>query len=213
MDLPIILIGSGGHAKVLAATLLASLREVIGLTDLNPNRWSSFVCGLKILGDDSILLQYPPHAVCLANGLGSVGSSLERRRRVYEKYKVLGYEFCTIIHPSAIISEEVQLSEGVQVMAGAIIQPGCRIGENSIINTRASVDHDCEIGAHVHLAPGVTLCGGVRVGVGTHIGAGASVIQNVQIGRENVIGAGSVVLKDLENHKKVMGVPARECTL
>jgi sugar O-acyltransferase (sialic acid O-acetyltransferase NeuD family) len=210
MSFPIILIGSGGHAKVLAAALLATSVEVLGLTDINPQRWGSFVCGFKVLGDDGILLQYSPRTVCLANGIGAMGLPVERRR-VYEKYKALGFTFSSIVHPSAVISSEVELSEGVQVMAGAVIQPGVRIGENSIVNTGATVDHDCEIGPHVHLAPGVALCGGVRVGAGTHIGAGATVIQNVQIGSDSVVGAGAVVLKDFGNQRKVVGVPAREC--
>jgi acetyltransferase-like isoleucine patch superfamily enzyme len=84
------------------------------------------------------------------------------------------------------------------------------VGHNSIINTRASVDHDCVIGAHVHLAPGVTLSGGVTVGEGTHIGTGAVVIQGMTIGPRAIVGAGAVVVADVPAGAVVLGVPARE---
>ncbi len=90
--------------------------------------------------------------------------------------------FETVIHPSAVIAPEVHIDDGVQVMAGAIVQPGSWLGENVIINTGARVDHDCTIDAHAHVAPGVTLSGNVHVGNGAHIGAGATVIQGIKVG-------------------------------
>jgi len=209
MNAPVIVIGAGGHAKVLIDALLVNCLEVLGATDTDPAQLDRCFCGVRVLGDDSILLRYPCDAIRLVNGLGSVDSTV-RRQRIYKKYKNLGYSFETIVHPSAVVSKDVKLSEGVQVMAGAIIQAGSSIGENTIINTRATVDHDCEIGAHVHLAPGAILSGGVKVGTGTHIGTGAVVIQNIRLGQNNLVGAGSVVVRNVSDDKKVIGVPARE---
>jgi UDP-perosamine 4-acetyltransferase len=95
-------------------------------------------------------------------------------------------------------------------MAGAVIQSGSRIGINSIINTRASVDHDCVIGNHVHISPGVTLSGGVEIGTCSHIGTGSTVIQGIVIGNSCLAAAGAVVTKDVIAGVKVRGVPARE---
>jgi sugar O-acyltransferase (sialic acid O-acetyltransferase NeuD family) len=209
MGIPVIVIGAGGHAKVLIDALLTIGIEVLGATDMDPVRLDSSICGLRVLGDDNILVRYAPQAVRLVNGLGSVAVTTARQR-IYEKYKGLGYSFETIIHPSAVVSKDVELSEGVQVMAGAIIQAGSRIGQNTIINTGATVDHDCEIGAHVHLAPGAILSGSVKVGSGTHIGTGAVVIQNILVGHNDIIGAGSVVVENIADCRKVIGVPARE---
>lgn len=209
MSTPVIVIGGGGHAKVLIDTLFVNCVEVLGATDTDPVRLDRSLCGVRVLGDDSILLRYPSNSIRLVNGFGSVESTV-RRQQVYEKYKLLGYSFQTIVHPSAVISKDAKLSEGVQVMAGAIIQAGSTIGENAIINTGATVDHDCEIGAHVHLAPGVILSGGVKVGTGTHIGTGAVVIQSIRLGGNDLVGAGSVVIRNVGDDKKVIGVPARE---
>jgi len=94
-------------------------------------------------------------------------------------------------------------------MAGAVVQAGCVIGSNTIINTRASVDHDSKIGAHVHVAPGVVLSGGVTIYDEAHLGTGAVVIQGVTIGRASVVGAGAVVIRDVSDGAKVVGVPAK----
>ena len=83
-------------------------------------------------------------------------------------------------------------------MAGAIIQPGARIGRNVLVNTRAVVEHDCQIGDHCHIAPGAVLCGGVSVGEGAHVGAGAIVLGGVKLGAGSVVAAGAVVAKDVE---------------
>jgi UDP-perosamine 4-acetyltransferase len=102
------------------------------------------------------------------------------------------------------------LGEGVQIMAGTVVQPGSKIGDNTILNTRSSVDHDCEIGAHVHIAPGVTLSGGVRVHDDAHIGAGAVLIQGVEVGASSLVAAGSVVIHAVPANTRVAGMPARK---
>jgi sugar O-acyltransferase (sialic acid O-acetyltransferase NeuD family) len=202
--LPVIVIGAGGHAKVLISTLLLQHRTVLGFVDLIS---SAPVLGVTQLGDDNSVLQHSPKQVCLVNGVGSAGST-NARRAVYDRFRQLQYIFENVIHPSAIIAPEVEIEDGVQIMAGAVIQPGALLGSNAIINTGARVDHDCLIAAHVHIAPGVTLSGNVQVGTSSHVGTGASVIQGVKIGVESVVGAGAVVLRDVSDRAKVVGVPA-----
>jgi sugar O-acyltransferase (sialic acid O-acetyltransferase NeuD family) len=134
----------------------------------------------------------------------------EQLQAVFEKFKGKGFTFATIVHPSAVVASDVALGEGAQIMAGAIIQPGSRIGMNTIVNTKASVDHDCLIGDHVHLSPGVTLSGDVRIYNGVHIGTGATVIQGITIGANSLVGAGSVVIADVPSEIRVLGAPARK---
>jgi len=209
MKRPVIIVGGGGHAKVVIDMLLASSVEIIGVTDSNPVKTGTVVLRIPVIGTDEVILQYKPEQILLCNGLGSVG--LPRvRTEIFIYFKKLGYSFITIQHPSAIVASDVVLGEGVQIMAGVIIQPGCMIGLNSIINTGTSVDHDCCVGSHAHLAPGVTLSGGVKTGDGVHIGTGAVLIQGVHIGENSLVGAGAVVLKNVAENVKVIGVPARE---
>ena len=195
-DFPIIVLGTGGHAKVVINSLKTSGAQILGITDLNPKTHGETRLGVPVLGDDDHITEHPADTVQLVNGLGSTGKTTIRRK-AFERLKEKGYEFLTVIHPSAIIAEDVTLGEGAQVMAGVVIQPGVRIGHNVIVNTRASVDHDCVIGDHVHIAPGATLSGGIQVGKTVHVGAGATIVQNIKIGDGCFIAAGAVVVGDI----------------
>jgi len=199
-DLSLIIIGGGGHTKVLVDILRSRKMIILGITDTNPDLKK--VLGIPVLGKDDVILDHSPDQVHLVNGIGSVSQPF-LRQKVYEKFKKAGYTFTQVIHPSAIISKEAMLSEGVQVLAGSIVQTGCLIGENSIINNRASVDHDCQIGKHVHIAPGATLSGNVHVGELTHIGTGATVIQGIRIGKQSIIGAGTTIIKNVPDNFKL----------
>lgn len=205
MNLPLIIIGGGGHAKVLASTLLLQHRSVLGFVEMNPS--PPPLLGIAHLGEDSSIFLYPPDQVRLVNGVGSIGTTV--RRLLYEKFQQRQYVFETVIHPSAIIAPEVDIEDGVQVMAGTVVQPGSRLGANAIINTGARIDHDCSIEAHVHIAPGVTLSGNVHIGEGAHVGTGASVIQGITVGATAIVGAGAVVVSDVPAGVTVVGVPAK----
>lgn len=204
---PVILLGAGGHAKVLLDILLEQNAEIVGIAEKGGVERPTDLFGVPIIGSDSDVERYSPREIELVNGIGSIGSTA-LRKRVYEKFKVLGYRFRQVIHPGAVVSRRTELGEGVQIMAGAVVNIGTRIGEDAIINTNASVDHDCLIGAHVHIAPGVTLSGGVKVGEGSHIGTGASVVQGKEISVNVIVGAGAVVVNNIKAEKIVCGIPA-----
>ena len=93
-------------------------------------------------------------------------------------------------------------------MAGAIVQPNATILNNSIINTRVTVDHDSLISEHCHIAPGSVICGDVNISSTCHVGAGSVVLQACHIGCCTLVGAGSVVTKDVPSNHVVVGSPA-----
>jgi sugar O-acyltransferase (sialic acid O-acetyltransferase NeuD family) len=206
-----IILGAGGHGKVLldAAQEAGELR-VLGFADNDPGKSVRTPPGVPVIGNDQYVIEtYPANKVVLINGLGSTGDTVPRRR-AFEFFRKRGYRFAIVVHPRATLARGVELDEGAQVMAGAIIQTGSRIGKNAIINTGAIVDHDCVVGDHAHIAPGATLSGAVRIGAGAHVGTGASVIQGVKIGAGAIVGAGAVVVRDIRASAVVVGVPARE---
>ncbi|CAA6605022.1 Carbonic anhydrase [Rhodospirillaceae bacterium LM-1] len=204
----IIVVGAGGHGKVAAATLLRAGQSVSGFIDANPALRGQSLLGLPILGDDEFLTRDGVDNWLLVNGIGGAGGST-LRKDIFLRLKFLGYSFASIIDPSAVISHDVQLGEGVHIFAGAVVQPSCTIGENSIVNTKASIDHDGVLGPHVHVAPGATVSGSVSIGAETHIGTGASVRQGLRIGEGVVIGVGAAVVCDIAAGATVVGVPAK----
>lgn len=203
MQKPVIIVGAGGHAKVLVDALLASGREIIGLTDPKVAKGTEVLADTFVLGNDDIISSYDPNDVELVCGLGSVSKTLSRDR-LYVHFSNLGYRFAIVSHPSAIISRHAEIGEGCQIMAGAVVQCGVRLAENVVINTSASVDHDCVIGRSSHIAPGVHLSGDVSVGENSHIGTAAAIIQGIRIGKECLVAAGALALADLEDGTKLL---------
>lgn len=208
MSLPLIVIGAGAHGRVLADTLRVCGRKVLGFLDARPDLQGAQVDGLPILGGDEHLECHDPQAVMLANGIGSAGST-EARRRVYERIKAAGFQLETVRHPATTMSDSVVLKVGAQVMAGAVLQTGVVVGENTLVDIGVLLDHDCVIGAHCHLAPGVVFSGTVRMGDGCHVGTGAKFIQGLTIGAGALIAAGAVVVRDVPEGARMAGVPAR----
>lgn len=198
----LVVLCAGGHARVVIEALRSRGARPTAVTDRDPALAGSFLGGIPIIGSDDDVLAMRRDSVELANGLGNRASrsspGLSGRRELFGRFAALGYAFPLISHVSAVIASDISPGEGAQVMAGAIIQPGARIGRNVLVNTRAVVEHDCQIGDHSHIAPGAVLCGGVSVGEGTHVGAGAIVLSGVNLGPGAVIAAGAVVAKNVE---------------
>lgn len=211
MSLPVVVIGAGGHASVVADALLSSGITVLGFTDTAPQRRGSLVCGLPVLGDDSVLAGYRSDEILLANGIGSLGGeATPLRQRLQAGLEGQGWRFCQVLHPAAMVSRFAQLGEGVQVMAGCVVQAGAVLGQGTIVNSAAVIEHDVVIGAWSHVAPRAVVCGSTRVGAASHIGAGATVRQGLELGPMTLVGAGAVVVKSFIGNGALVGIPAHE---
>lgn len=161
MTKPLIILGGGGHAAVLVEILRKNKRNILGLVSPDSNLTNKVFDGIPHFLNDNDVLNFDNSIVKLVNGIGALpGNNL--RLKLYEHFNTLGYEFETVIDSNSIISNYSTLAEGVQIMAGAIIQTGARVGANSIINTGSIIEHDCSIGFNNHVAPGVTLSGQVQ---------------------------------------------------
>lgn len=205
---PFIVIGAGSHAKVLISALLRQKRQILGLLDADAAKHGIDILGQPVKGGDEWLAKAGWEAAALINGIGSVGLPVVRQR-VFDRLSGLGRAFASCIDGAAFVSPEAVLADGVQVMAGAVVQAGARLGRNVIVNSGAVIDHDCDIGDHCHIAPGAVLSGEVRVGPGSHIGTGATVIQSIVIGGGCLVAAGATLVRNLDDGERVAGVPAR----
>lgn len=216
MTRQIVILGGGGHARVLVSTLRRL--QAAGGDAPFPTGYTAPAADpdwpfpeIRHLGGDDALAALDRTAVRLINGVGS-NRDTSFRSRLFDQAKTLGFSFASVLDPSALVDGSVVLGEGVQVLARAVLQFGTTIGDNVIVNTGAIVDHDCRIARDCHIAPGAVLSGGVSVGAGSHVGTGAIVIQGVCIGRNVTVGAGAVVVDDLPDGVIACGVPARPRT-
>jgi len=204
----IVLIGGGGHCKVVISILKKLDNfEIAGIVDIN--KAGSLISGIKIIGTDDDLKDIYKSGI--QNALITVGSTKDniKRYRLFNMAREIGYKFPVIISPEAIVDESVKIDEGTVIMPGSIINIDSFIGKNCIVNTGAIIEHDCKIGNHCHIAPGVHISGAVNIGELNFLGIGVTIIQEIKIGKNVTIGAGSVVIKDIPNNVIAVGNPAK----
>jgi sugar O-acyltransferase (sialic acid O-acetyltransferase NeuD family) len=193
----IIIIGAGGHGRVIADIITLVGDIVIGfLDDKEPEKLSE----IPYLGTCKDILKYQKDAWFIV-GIGDNHT----RKEMMESYQVNWY---TAIHPSAVIAHDVSIGAGSAVMANAVINTGSNIGKGVIINTAATIDHDCTISDYVHISPGAHLGGTVNIGPDTWIGIGAVVSNSIEICGKCIVGAGSLVIRNIYQNGIYIGSPA-----
>jgi UDP-perosamine 4-acetyltransferase len=188
-------LGAGGHAKVVIDALLGSDIAVDGIIDPRLPIGTALLGVPAIGGDEWIDKLDPGHAV-LANGIGATVKN-RVNRKLFELWSARGFRFASVVHRSAIVAAEVELTAGCQIMAGTVLQVHARIGAGTVINTGCRIDHDCVVGAHCFVAPSVTLCGAATIGDGSFIGAGAVLLPGVKVGKDALVAAGATVDTDV----------------
>ena len=194
----LLVIGAGGHAKVVIDAARMAGFEIAGVVGEPGGRTE--LLGIPVIHDA---------ATISADGFIVAIGDNAKRAKVFEEYLSGELAPRTVIHPSAVIADGVEIGDGTVVMAGAIVNVDTVIGRNAIINTGCTIDHDCAIGDHALIGPGASLCGGCRVGNGTLVGVGASMAPLRSVGAWSVVGAGAAVVQDLPDRSVCVGVPAR----
>ena len=205
---PLIVVGAGGHAAVVADALLTAGEHVLGFVDADPALHGRIICGLPVLGDDRVLGRHAPDALQLVNGIGGIrGEGV--RETVQRRLEELGWQFATVRHATAVVSRFSKISDAVHLLATSVVQAGAQIGKGCIVNTGAVIEHDSALGEYVHVAPGSVVCGNVTIGARSHIGAGAVIRQGIQLGEDTIVGAGAVVVESFAGNGVLVGTPAR----
>jgi sugar O-acyltransferase (sialic acid O-acetyltransferase NeuD family) len=202
-----VIIGGGGHAKVLISLLHKLASPVLGYVDDDDR--GAILGAIRLGGDAALAELLAAHTSCsVAMGVGKVDASTLRSRLLVDA-AALGFRVPSIVSPDAVVNEEVRLGDGTVVFDGSCVNSGVVVGPLGILNTNSTVEHDCRLGENVHVGPGATLSGGVTVGEHTMIGAGATVIHGVAICAGCLVGAGAVVVEDVTESGVYTGVPAR----
>jgi len=200
---PFVLIGAGGHAAVVRDLVESLAGQIRGYTALEPSRYFH---DTPWIGRDAALSTEALDAH-LALAVGDVSL----RRSLVNGLPVFNRRWPALVHPMASVAESVDVGTGVQVMAGAVVQPAVILSDHCIVNTGAIIEHGSSLGAFTHVAGGAVLGGDVSIGDGVLIGLGAVVLPERVIGAGATVGAGAVVSRDVGKGEVVMGIPARPC--
>lgn len=203
----LLILGGGGHAKVVADVALAQKKyqSLIFVDDQYPQLTN--VLGFPVMGALSQLADIV-HKEQITEIFIAIGNN-KKRMELFGYAKSLGLTMANLIHPSAVVSQFAKLECGILVMPHAAINCAAHIGNAAIINTAAIIEHDCVIADGVHISPNAALAGKVRIGQCSWVGIGSCVKEQISIGQHVVVGAGSVVVKDIQDNQTVVGVPAQ----
>ena len=194
--------GASGHGKVIADIARKNGYDEILFLDDDISKKDC--AGRPVVGASK-----DAHLYANCDFIVGIGSCAVRRK-VQNQLIAQGLKVVSLIHPNAVVADDVTIGVGTVIMAGAVVNPATVIGKGCIINTGATVDHDNVIKDFVHISVGSHLAGTVRVGTETMIGAGAVVSNNLNICGGCMIGAGAVVVRSIEHAGTYVGVPARK---
>lgn len=200
----IVLIGAGGHAKACIDVIEQEARfQIAGLIG-TAEEIHSVHLGYEVIGTDAELSDL--FRSC-QNALVTVGQiqSPALRVQLFQLASKIGFQFPTIVSPTAYVSRHAQVGEGSIVMHGAVVNAGARVGKNCIVNSRALIEHDATVGDHCHIATGAILNGNVELGAGCFAGSASVIRQGVRVGPNSVIGMGVAVRRDCAGNQTLKG--------
>jgi sugar O-acyltransferase (sialic acid O-acetyltransferase NeuD family) len=206
----VVILGAGGLAREVYwvfsdANKVGEKWSVLGFIDENIQNHGKLLCGLPVLGDFSWFEGRSVGRIRIVSGVGSG----KTRMAFAEKVAKSGLVFSSIVHPSAQMSEYVDIGQGTVITAGNIITTQVKIGKHVFLNLDSTIGHDAVIGDYCTIAPGCHISGNVTLGEGVELGTGAVILQGITVGKWSIVGAGAVVTKDLPEYVTAVGVPAK----
>lgn len=184
----LILIGAGGHARVVFDALLELGHDPARIS-VRADRKQSFA------GMDVAVPEIVPE-IRGADSHVAIGENATRHA-LMERVRASGGVPTSLLHPRSVVSSSASVGAGTFVAAGACVSAMASLGDGVIVNHGAIVDHDCIVGASAHVAPGAVLGGAVKVGRFVLVGANSTILPGLQVGERAIVGAGSVVTKDI----------------
>ncbi|HMX40740.1 MAG TPA: NeuD/PglB/VioB family sugar acetyltransferase [Saprospiraceae bacterium] len=202
------LIGAGGFGREALCCLLDMFRaqghDVRSRTCFMVED-AYYTADNKIMGVDVLPLSaFDPalYQVAIA-----IGDSQIRKRVVASLPPDTTYG--TIIHPSVLYSEWVEVGEGSILNAGSIVTCNIQIGRHAQLHIHSAVSHDCVIGDFFTASPAALVSGNCSIGSGVYLGTNSAIRQKISICDDAFIGMGTVVVKDITEPGVYAGNPAR----
>lgn len=167
----IVIIGAGGHGRVVADAIVSQDKyELIGFVDAALDIGTEILSGFKVIEKQNNLhlIKEKTDTFIVAIGNNVV------REKVYQLASQI-LEPGIVVHSSSIIGSDVTIGKGSVVLANTVINASSSIGNNTIVNTATVVDHDSSIGNNVHLSIGTMVGSNSKIGNGCTTEVGAAI--------------------------------------
>lgn len=200
--------GAGGLGKEVVWAWSRGKQEhrCIGFCDDDPSKKGQKLYGLPIIGGlEDVIAEQDGHPAGLICAIGRN----DHRERCVGRALGMGFQPITIVDPSVILADDVQLGEGTFVSVGSLLAPTCQVGNHVIINTMVSVGHDSVTEDFAQLSPGARISGNARLRKGCLVASNGVVAPGVEVGEFAVVGAASFALRKVPAGQTVLGNPAK----
>lgn len=197
------ILGAGAFAEDIADMATEAGFDVAGFVEnKNPARCEQILFDKPIYWIDQIAgMSKQCKAVC------ALGTTF--RDTFIQQVQAIGFEFTSLIHPSARVSARSRIGIGSIISAAAVITAGAHIGCHVLINRGALIGHHVTIDDFASIGPGVNIGGSCAIGSKAYLGMGAIIRNNCSVGAHSVIGAGAVVVKNIPDRVEAIGIPAQ----
>ncbi|MCW3102249.1 MAG: protein with transferase hexapeptide repeat domain [Bacteroidetes bacterium] len=173
MNPKLVIIGAGGHAKVVCDAVESSGDyRIAGFVDANVPVGTVVTPGYKVILHQDNLDKLKSYADYFIVAIGNNKVREELFNRLSNILKP-----ATVIHSSAAVAGTAELKPGSVILANAVVSAFSTIGENTIVNAGVVVDHESVIGNNVHLSIGTmvgsnsTVADHTVTAIGQHINA------------------------------------------
>jgi sugar O-acyltransferase (sialic acid O-acetyltransferase NeuD family) len=180
--------------------------ECVGILDDDPKLWGKERFGVKVLG--GLERASTLRGVRFVNCLGSP-KNFWLRETALSRLGLSPSRFETLIHPSAVVSQQSLIGRGTILYPNVVVMANARLGNHVTVLANTVINHDAVIGDLCIITSGVNVSGRVRIGRCSYIGSGATLVQDLTIGEYALVGMGSVVRHAVAPRTIVVGNPAR----
>ena len=206
----IAIFGVGGFGREVL-TLVKDINKVvpqyniIGFFD-DGHEKNEIINGYPMLGKTEDLNEWPTDiSIAISVGTPTI------KKQIVEKIRNPRINYPTLIHPNVVIGDIdfVKIGKGCIICAGSMITTNIEIKDFVILNLGCTVGHDVIINGFAAFMPSCNISGEVLIGEGVYCGTGVKIINQTTIGEYAVIGAGAVVTKPIPGYCTAVGVPAK----
>lgn len=144
MNKKMILIGAGGHGRVAAD--IAKKNGYTEIAFLDDNKMTTQYAEYAVLGKTDIAKKYPDCDFAVSIGAAII------RQKLQEQLEQEHLSVISLIHPDAVIADDVEIGRGTVIMAGATVSNNLSICEDCIIGAGAVVVKTIkEVGTYIRV--------------------------------------------------------------